>query len=159
MALLRILVDGYSLLHQWLELAPGKARHSVAARAELVRRLTEYRDASGTAITVVFDGAGERGRPGDMVSTREMEVLYSRSGQTADDIIEQVAARLAQLGEVLVVTDDYAERDTVIASGAMAISCDVFRGMMRDATEELQRDLKNHNRRERIQYRHRADEQ
>jgi predicted RNA-binding protein with PIN domain len=158
MALLRILVDGYSLLHNWPELAPGKARHSAMAREELVRRLTEYHDATGTAVTVVFDGAGERGRPSEMPSTRGMEVLFSRSGQTADDIIERAAARLAQLGEVLVVTDDYAERDTVIAFGAMAVSCDVFLGMMRDATDDMQRDLKNHNRRERIQYRRRAGE-
>jgi len=28
MALVRILVDGYSLLHHWPELAPGRARFS-----------------------------------------------------------------------------------------------------------------------------------
>jgi predicted RNA-binding protein with PIN domain len=156
MALLRILVDGYSLLHNWPALAPGKARHSAMAREELVRRLTEYHDAIGTAITVVFDGAGERGRPGEMTSTRGMEVLFSRSGQTADDIIERASARLAKLGEVLVVTDDYAERDTVIAFGAMAVSCDVFLGMMRGAAADMQRDLKYHNQRERTNYRHRA---
>ena len=35
MALVRILVDGFSLLHNWPELAPGKGRHSAAARGEL----------------------------------------------------------------------------------------------------------------------------
>lgn len=158
MALLRILVDGYSLLHKWPELAPGKARHSAVAREELVRRLTDYHDATGTAITVVFDGAGERGLPSEMASTRAMEVLFSRSGQTADDIIERAAARLAHHGEVLVVTDDYAERDTVIAFGAMAVSCDVFQSMVRGATDDMQRDLKNHNQRERLKYRQRARE-
>ena len=39
MSLVRILVDGYSLLHSWPELAPGKARYSAAAREELVRVL------------------------------------------------------------------------------------------------------------------------
>jgi predicted RNA-binding protein with PIN domain len=32
MALVRILVDGYSLLHGWPELAPGAPRHSERAR-------------------------------------------------------------------------------------------------------------------------------
>ena len=64
MALVRILVDGYSLLHSWPELAPGKARHSQAARDELIHVLTRYQDACGTPVTVVFDGAGsKRGRP------------------------------------------------------------------------------------------------
>src|SRR5450631_1639102 len=48
MALVRILVDGYSLLHNWPELAPGAARHSEAARDALVEMLTHYQDAKGT---------------------------------------------------------------------------------------------------------------
>ena len=87
MALVRILVDGYSLLHNWLQLAPGKPRHSAAARDELIRRLTLYRDAIATPITVVFDGSGPRGGKTARTPTPEMEVLYSRAGQTADDII------------------------------------------------------------------------
>jgi predicted RNA-binding protein with PIN domain len=64
MALVRILVDGYSLLHNWPELAPGWARHSAAARDELIRLLTLYQDAAGTPVTVFFDGSSPpRGRP------------------------------------------------------------------------------------------------
>ena len=42
MALVRILVDGYSLLHNWPELAPGRPRHSALARAELIYVLTRF---------------------------------------------------------------------------------------------------------------------
>ena len=54
MALVRILIDGYSLLHNWPELAEGAARHSEAARGALVEILTHYQDACGTPITVFF---------------------------------------------------------------------------------------------------------
>jgi len=57
MALARILVDGYSLLHAWTELAPGKPRFSAAAREELIHVLTQYHDMTGTPLTVVFDGS------------------------------------------------------------------------------------------------------
>ncbi len=60
MALVRILVDGYSLLHGWPDLAPGKPRHSPAAREELIQILIRYQDACGTPITVIFDGAGSK---------------------------------------------------------------------------------------------------
>ena len=40
MALVRILVDGFSLLHSWPELAPGRPRHTAAVRKELINRLT-----------------------------------------------------------------------------------------------------------------------
>ncbi len=52
MALVRILVDGYSLLHNWPELAAGAARHSEAARDALVEVLKQYQDADGTPVTV-----------------------------------------------------------------------------------------------------------
>jgi hypothetical protein len=62
MALARILVDGYSLLHNWPELAPGRPRHSARAREELVHVLTRYHDATGTPVTVFFDGSRARRR-------------------------------------------------------------------------------------------------
>ena len=149
MALVRILVDGYSLLHNWPELAPGKPRHSAAARDELVHQLTLYRDAIGTPITVVFDGANNDIRLSTAESTPEMEILYSRAGQTADDIIERVTHRLRSYGEVLAVTDDFAERDTVIALGGMASSCLNFIQSIENTFRELQDDIKVHNRSER----------
>ncbi|MDB6124549.1 MAG: hypothetical protein JWQ71_3542 [Pedosphaera sp.] len=152
MALVRILIDGYSLLHSWPELAPGKPRHSAAARDELVHYLTLYRDAIGTPITIVFDGANSDIRLSTVESTPEVEILYSRSGQTADDIIERVAHRMSSYGEVLAVTDDNAERDTVIAVGGMASSCLSFIQSVENALAELQDDIKVYNRTERQRF-------
>src|SRR5262245_36926732 len=93
MALVRILVDGYSLLHNWPELAPRKPRHSAAARDELVYILTRYHDATSTPITIFFDGSGAPPNVPKNESTRHVEVLFSRAGQTADDMIERAAHR------------------------------------------------------------------
>ena len=153
MALVRILVDGYSLLHCWTALAPGEPRHSEAAREALVSVLTRYRDACGTPITIVFDGSGLRRNPAETRSTPEVEVLYSLAGQTADQIIERVAHRLQPYGEPLVVTDDLAERDLVISLGGMASNCDNFIRTVESALEDLDRDVKNYNLRERNRYR------
>ena len=153
MPLARILVDGYSLLHNWPQLAPGELRHSAAAREELIHALTQYRDAISTPITVVFDGAGAPVGTPKAPSTPELEVLYSKPGQTADDVIERAAYRLSQFGEVLVVTDDFAERDTVISLGGMACSCLNFVQTVERTLTELQRELKHHNRKERERFR------
>jgi predicted RNA-binding protein with PIN domain len=152
MALVRILIDGYSLLHNWPELAPGHARHSATAREELVRRLTLYRDTIGTPITLFFDGASPtRSSPG-VESTPEMEILYSRAGQTADEMIERAAYRLSEYGEALAVTDDHAERDTVVAMGGLTSSCLSFIQTVEDTLGELADDIKHHNRAERNRY-------
>lgn len=152
MALVRILVDGYSLLHNWPELAPGRPRHSAAARAELVHVLTQYQDATGTPITIFFDGSGAPPGVPKNESTRTVEVLFSQAGQTADDMIERAAHRFQPYGEVLAVTDDHAERDTVIALGGSASSCLNFIAGVENALSELAADVQHHNRAERNRF-------
>ena len=152
MGLVRILVDGYSLIHHWKDLAPGKARHSAAARDELVRELTRYNDATGTPITVVFDG--NRPAMGSAIeqSTREVEILYSQAGQTADQIIERAAHRLSAYGEVLVVTEDFAERETVRAVGGMTCGCDNFIRTLEQVGDELKHRVQEKNFQERNRF-------
>jgi uncharacterized protein len=151
MALVRILVDGYSLLHNWPELAPGRPRHSAEAREELIRILTLYHDACGIPITIVFDGAGKTAATA-FPSSPEVEILYSRSGQTADQIIERVTVRMEPFGEVLAVTDDYAERDTVAYHGGMASSCFNFIETVHRALQDQERDIVRHNRKQRAAF-------
>jgi predicted RNA-binding protein with PIN domain len=152
MALVRILVDGYSLLHNWPELAEGSARHSEAARDSLVEVLTRYQDANGTPITIFFDGSGpRRGKPKN-AAAGTVEVLYSHAGQTADDLIERAAHRFQEYGEVLVVTDDYAERNMVSGFGGSVASCDNFIRMIDDMLARLRENVKNHNRTEQTRF-------
>lgn len=147
MALVRILVDGYSLLHHWPEIAPGKPRFSAAAREELIRVLTLYQDACRIPVTVIFDGAGPKKKAKDS-GEGAVEVIYSTTGQTADQLIERVAHRMQPYGEILAVTDDHAERDTVISMGGVSSSCLNFIRSVESELNTLQADLKNWNQRE-----------
>ena len=153
MALVRILIDGYSLLHSWPELAPGAPRHSATARDALIAKVMQYRDATHTPITIIFDGQGAPAGTPKQPSGPELEILYSKAGKTADDMIERVTYRMRPYGQVLVVTDDYAERDTVISLGGFASSCDAFIGQIEAALGELAVDLKRYNRDERERFR------
>lgn len=117
----------------------------------MIALLTRYQDACGVPVTVVFDGSGPK-RVGKDEFARQLEVLFSGAGQTADDIIERVAYRLRPYGEVLVVTDDFAERDIIIGMGGLASSCDNFKLTMAAAFDELAHDIKSHNRTVRNQF-------
>lgn len=153
MALVRILVDGYSLLHNWPELAPGKPRHSEGARDQLVQVLARYGDAVGTPITVFFDGAGASRGKLQQESFDSVEVLFSRAGQTADEMIERAAHRFQPYGEVLAVTDDQTERDVVIGLGGHASSCLNFIREIENTLADFAADLKQYNRAERNRFR------
>lgn len=153
MALVRILVDGFSLLHAWGELAPGRPRHSAAAREELVKVLTRYSDACGTPITLIFDGRNTRSGGPREPDPRNVEVHYTQAGQTADAVIERLTHLLRPYGEVLVVSNDNAERDLVLGLGGMASSCENFVRTMEVELGEAAHQLKVHNLRERSRYR------
>jgi predicted RNA-binding protein with PIN domain len=56
---------------------------------------------------------------------------------------------MAPFGEVLAVTDDYAERDTVAYHGGMASSCANFIETVEMALEEQAHDISRQNRKER----------
>jgi predicted RNA-binding protein with PIN domain len=152
MALVRILIDGYSLLHAWPEIAPGEARHSMAARDGLIARVRKYQDCTGTPVTIVFDGANAPKGTQQPPSTRELEILFSQDGATADDIIERVTARLVEYGEVLVVTNDHAEQETVISLGGSSCRCDDFRLRVASALETFDRDLTQWRRRQSVPF-------
>ena len=154
MGLVRVLVDGYSLLHHWPELAPGRARHSFHARDALVAALTQYQDSSSTPVTLIFDGGGAPpDTPKNETAKDGIEVLFSKKGQTADQIIERVAHLMKPYGEVLAVTNDYAERETVISLGGSACSCENFLDMLNDTVDNMHVGVTQHNKRERKGYR------
>jgi predicted RNA-binding protein with PIN domain len=155
MALVRILVDGYSLLHAWPQLARGQPRHSAPAREALIRILARYQDATGTPVTVVFDGPLSRPRLSRPEEVHPVEVLFSGAGRTADDLIERAVHRFQPFGEVLVITDDHAERDLVIGMGGSAWPCDTFIAEIANAVRELDQAIQRHNRREQARFRHR----
>jgi len=152
MAVVRILIDGYSLLHAWRELVPTEPRHSARAREALIRVLTQYADSVGTPITLFFDGTGvPKGLP-KTVSPDSLEIVFSRDSKTADDLIERTAFRLKPYGEALAITNDYAERDTVISMGGLAQSCEDFVHDIERVLNERNDFLKQYNRREANRY-------
>ncbi len=155
MAIVRILVDGYSLLHAWRDLASGEPRHSARARDALITELTQYADSTNTPITLFFDGSGAPAGTPKPNAPEGLEIIYSTKGKTADDLIERTAHRLKPYGEALAVTNDFAERDTVISLGGMAQSCEEFIKDIQRVMKERNHFVKTHNRREANRYKRR----
>ena len=89
-------------------------------------------------ITVVFDGAGFIGQRGPQLPA-PVEVLFSTSAETADTLIERLAHSAVRAEEILVVTSDRAERQTVDAAGAQTIGCTNFLSQLATAENSLRR--------------------
>jgi predicted RNA-binding protein with PIN domain len=123
-----LIVDGHSVIFAWPELRRLHARRSSLAREALIKQLRDYQDWTGVRVIAVFDGKGKKvettSDPG------EVQIFYSRSGQSADAIIERLASKYATRYELIVATSDSMEAETVHASGAEWISPDGLRGLL-----------------------------
>ncbi len=126
-----LIVDGHSVIFAWPELRKLHARRSSLAREALIKRLRDYQDWTGVHVVIVFDG---KGRKIDATSDpADVQVFYSRTGQTADAIIERLASKYARRFELFVATSDSKEGETVEACGAEWISPEALHGLLSGA--------------------------
>jgi len=136
-----LLVDGHSVLHAWPELK----RHQVVAskrhlaRTELLKRLRDFQDSSGSQVVVVFDGTQAQ-----MTEEREkdgLQIIYADSGNSADHLIEKLAAKYAKTHPMRVVSADGMVGETVMAFGADWISPDMLKTLCQGADKEIQQQI------------------
>jgi predicted RNA-binding protein with PIN domain len=126
-----LIVDGHSVIFAWPELRKLHERRSALAREALLQRLRDYQDWTGVRVVAVFDGKGTKVE--EISDPAEVQVFYSRSGQSADSIIERLASKYAKQYELVVATSDSLEAETVHACGAESISPDALRGLLANA--------------------------
>jgi predicted RNA-binding protein with PIN domain len=126
-----LLVDGHSIIFAWPELRRLHERRTSLAREALIKQLRDYQDWSGIRVVVVFDGRGtsvsHEADPG------EIQIFYSRGGQTADSIIERLTSKYAERFDLVVATGDYLEQETASACGAETVSPEGLRDLLQEA--------------------------
>src|ERR1700746_838042 len=123
-----LVVDGESVIVAGPELRKLHARRSSLAREALIKRLRDYQDWTGVRVVVVFDGKGKRIEATS--DPADVQVFYSRTGQTADAIVERLASKYAKQFELVVATSDSMEGQTVQACGAEWISPEALPGFL-----------------------------
>ena len=132
-----LIVDGHSVIFAWPELRKLHARRTSLAREALIKQLRDYQDWTGVRVVVVFDG---KGRKVEATSgPAEVQVFYSRTGQTADAIIERLASKYAKRFELMVATSDSMEGETVEACGAEWISAEGLHVLLSSRHKSLKR--------------------
>lgn len=128
-----LIIDGYSLLHGDDSLASVRQHDWALARQRLVRKLEGVVDTMAARTTVVFDGRKQG--PGEEFTASPIDVLFSPQNLTADTVIERMVCGHANPNDLLVVTSDRGERETVMAAGAQSMSCGQFLEWCRERRE------------------------
>ncbi len=135
-----LIVDGHSMIFQWPQLRAMHDRKTATAREQLITLLTRYHDASDFHVAVVFDGRGSRAN--EQENPGGIQIFYSGAGQTADSVIERLAAKYAKVFEVVVATDDHLERTTVESFGGDWMSSESLARELIQADADLKDRIK-----------------
>lgn len=144
-----VLVDGYSVLHQWPRLQKLAGRSLELRRNALISLLEQYADHSGHRVTIVFDAYAAKHKPETAERQRGVEVLYSGRGKTADETIERMVGDASQRSRILVVTSDNLERQVVETLGAQSISAELFEMEVQTELRELEKLIREYGHRQR----------
>jgi predicted RNA-binding protein with PIN domain len=136
-----LLVDGSNILHAWPELKAIAKRDRDAARLRLSQALSVVHDEEQIRLTLIFDGRGETLTVECPGTLKTFVHLYTPSGTTADDVIEQLVGQASDPAKSCVATDDRAERQTIEALGAVGISAEDLAAWVERASQRQQTRL------------------
>ncbi len=123
-----IIIDGYNLVRRSTTLSRFDDIDIQQGREALIELLVQYKKMKGHRITVVFDGTNAPSffQKGDRI--KGIEVLFSKSGETADRVIKNMASREKE--KAVVVSSDREILDYVNSKGSASLSSEKFESMI-----------------------------
>ncbi|MBP5280559.1 MAG: NYN domain-containing protein [Erysipelotrichaceae bacterium] len=120
------LVDGYNLMYSIDEIKQIAAVDLLSARDKVIDIVADFQGYVGKKCILVFDAY--RNNVPIPIVTREynIEIVYTKMGQTADMWIEQKAEELGENHKIFVVTSDGLEQLKIFSSSCFRISSSEF---------------------------------
>src|SRR5205814_10028216 len=102
----RLIVDGYSIIFAWPDLAAVKDVNLQDAREMLIATLADYAAMTRQKVTVVFDSHRRPDAEASEQTISGVEVVCSGRKTSADHVIERLLSESRASGEVTVATSD-----------------------------------------------------
>lgn len=125
---IHIIIDGYNLIRQSPTLSMIDLQDLQSGREALIDTLAAYRKVKGHRITVVFDGTAAVGMGSARDRRKGIEIRFSRSGETADAVIKNMASRERE--KAVVVSSDQEVAAFAHSAGAGTIGSREFEGRL-----------------------------
>ena len=120
-----LLVDGYNIIFAWPELRELAKINLDSARDKLMDILCNYQGYQGCRLILVYDAYKVKDNPGSTMKYHNIEVVYTKEAETADQYIERTTHQLGakpQKYRVTVATSDALEQMIIWGNGATRMS-------------------------------------
>ena len=105
-----LLVDGYNIIFAWDDLKELAKDSLDAARQKLQDILCNYQGYKKNEVILVFDGYKSKGNPGSILHYYNIDVVFTKEAETADQFIEKVTQQVGRQYNVRVATSDRLEQ-------------------------------------------------
>ena len=117
-----IIVDGYNVIFAWDDLAETAKSDLDAARRQLLDALSSYAGFKKHRVIVVFDGWRQKGNPGEKSHFHNLQVVFTKEGETGDAYIESLITQIGRNYSVRVATSDALIQVASLRSGVLRMS-------------------------------------
>ncbi len=132
-----LLVDGYNIIFAWDFLKELAQVNLDGARGRLMDILSNYQGYRKTRLILVFDAYKVKGNPGSTVRYHNIDVVYTKEAETADQYIEKVTQEIGRKHHVRVATSDGLEQLIIMGAGAVRVSARELQEEVMETGEEL----------------------
>ena len=132
-----LLVDGYNIIFAWDELTAVAKDDLSAARALLLRILSNFQGVRKCHLIVVFDAYKVRGGVRSVEKDGNIDVVYTKEAETADMYIEKASYDLSRRHRVRVATSDALEQMIILGHGAERLSAKDLKWEVEQANEQI----------------------
>jgi len=133
-----LIVDGYNVIFAWEELAAQAKTDLDAARRQLCDTLSSYAGFTKCRTILVFDGYKQKGNPGEKSRFHNIQVVYTREGETADAYIEALADEIGGNYAVRVASSDGLVQLSSFRSGVLRMSARELKLEVTQAHKDMQ---------------------
>ncbi len=133
-----LVVDGYNVIFAWEELSRMAEKELSLARQKLMDLLVSYSSYRQMHVVLVFDGYRATQNPGTTQHYHGLEVVYTKSGETADTYIERLCGEIGKNDAVRVVTNDGLIRLSALGSGILRLSSPDFIREVKETAEKIE---------------------
>ena len=134
-----LLVDGYNIIFAWDALSELAQTNLDSARSRLMDILSNFQGCRNMRLILVFDAYKVKGNPGSTIRYHNIDVVYTKEAETADQYIEKVTHEIGRKHRVRVATSDGLEQLIIMGAGAIRVSAAELQEEVMEAGEELRR--------------------
>jgi len=134
-----LIVDGYNIVFAWDALAQTAQSDLDSARRHLLDALSSYAGFKKCRVVVVFDGYRVSGNPGEKGHFHNIQVVYTKEGQSADSYIESLIHEIGKNYDVRVATSDGLVQLSSLGSGVLRMSARELQEEVELAKKEMRK--------------------